>query len=444
MKCRDFMSVTGKYLKNELTQAEENEFVEHLVNCESCNNKYTELMTALGVLEKGIIDKSPTKKIKKSKKEVHKPEKKEILKPRDANVGREEQELLQAKTQSKFLQDRAKEDPILNKINNRKLSPALKFFLGGLVVMGLVIGIMKLTDGFFKDDLNKAQDNINEKKVEEPKEEPVETAEKESNQDLLEEEESLQEDGYANTAEEVVEDDKSTEAEKITNKKEDNKNVDNKSVVSTSEQKKSEDKKKDTKDTSKVETKVKSEEKSSKTTQLAQVKSDSKPKDTAKKDTTKNDTVKKEEVAKKDTKKTEVVQVKASTTKETKKEKPKDIENLVEVSYETSDSLPKKIRDLGVSSLDGVKNHISEYSMNQAASNVFVFPKAEAGESFQINVLGDSGCLAVSPVSNQDNLYLEVKSLPKIGTAVVEIVYSKGKNITKRYYLSITLKPISI
>ena len=438
MKCRDFMSVTGKYLKNELTQAEENEFVEHLVNCESCNNKYTELMTALGVLEKGIIDKSPTKKVKKPKKEVHKPEKKERVKPNDTNVGREEQELLQAKTQSKFLQDRAKEDPILNKINNRRLSPALKFFLGGLVVMGLVIGIMKLTDGLFKDDLNKAQDNINEKKVEEPKEEAVETAEKESNQDLLEEE-SLEEDGYANTAEEVVEDDKSTEAEKITNKKEDNKNVDNKSVVSTSEQKKSEDKKKETKDTSKVETKVKSEEKSSKTTQVAQVKSDSKAKDT-----TKKETAKKEEVAKKDTKKTEVVQVKASTPKETKKEKPKDIENLVEVSYETSDSLPKKIRDLGASSLDGVKNHITEYHMNQAASNVFVFPKAESGESFQINVLGDSGCLAVSPISNQDNLYLEVKSLPKVGTAVVEIVYSKGKNITKRYYLSITLKPISL
>lgn len=433
MKCRDFMSVTGKYLKNELTQAEENEFVEHLVNCESCNNKYTELMTALGVLEKGIIDKSPTKKVKKPKKEVHKPEKKERVKPSDVNVGREEQELLQAKTQSKFLQDRAKEDPILNKINNRKLSPALKFFLGGLVVMGLVIGIMKLTDGLFKDDLNKAQDNINEKKVEEPKEEAVETAEKESNQDLLEEE-SLEEDGYANTAEEVVEDDKATEAEKITNK-----NVDNKSVVSTSDQKKSEDKKKETKDTSKVETKVKSEEKSSKTTQLAQVKSDSKAKDT-----TKKETAKKEEVAKKDTKKPEVVQVKASTTKETKKEKPKDIENLVEVSYETSDSLPKKIRDLGASSLDGVKNHISEYSMNQAASNVFVFPKAESGESFQINVLGDSGCLAVSPVSNQDNLYLEVKSLPKMGTAVVEVVYSKGKNVTKRYYLSITLKAISL
>lgn len=429
MKCRDFMSVTGKYLKNELTQAEENEFVEHLVNCESCNNKYTELMTALGVLEKGIIDKSPTKKIKKPKKEVHKPEKKERVKPSDLNVGREEQELLQAKTQSKFLQDRAKEDPILNKINNRRLSPALKFFLGGLVVMGLVIGIMKLTDGLFKDDLNKAQDNINEKKVEEPKEEAVETAEKESNQDLLEEE-SLEEDGYINTAEEVVEDDKSTEAEKITNKKEDNKNVDNKSVVSTSEQKKS-------------------EEKSPKTTQIAQVKSDSKAKDnskndTTKKDTTKKDTAKKEEVAKKDTKKTEVVQVKASTTKETKKEKPKDIENLVELSYETSDSLPKKIRDLGASSLDGVKNHITEYHMNQAASNVFVFPKAESGESFEINVLGDSGCLAVSPISNQDNLYLEVKSLPKIGTAVVEIVYSKGKNITKRYYLSITLKPISL
>lgn len=438
MKCRDFMSVTGKYLKNELTQAEENEFVEHLVNCESCNNKYTELMTALGVLEKGIIDKSPTKKVKKPKKEVHKPEKKERVKPSDLNVGREEQELLQAKTQSKFLQDRAKEDPILNKINNRRLSPALKFFLGGLVVMGLVIGIMKLTDGLFKDDLNKAQDNINEKKVEEPKEEAVETAEKESNQDLLEEE-SLEEDGYANTAEEVVEDDKSTEAEKITNKKEDNKNVDNKSVVSTSEQKKSEDKKKETTDRSKVETKVKSEEKSSKTTQVAQVKSDSKAKDT-----TKKETAKKEEVAKKDTKKTEVVQVKASTPKETKKEKPKDIENLVEVSYETSDSLPKKIRDLGASSLDGVKNHITEYHMNQAASNVFVFPKAESGESFQINVLGDSGCLAVSPISNQDNLYLEVKSLPKIGTAVVEIVYSKGKNITKRYYLSITLKPISL
>lgn len=424
MKCRDFMSVTGKYLKNELTQAEENEFVEHLVNCESCNNKYTELMTALGVLEKGIIDKSPTKKIKKPKKEVHKPEKKERVKPSDLNVGREEQELLQAKTQSKFLQDRAKEDPILNKINNRRLSPALKFFLGGLVVMGLVIGIMKLTDGLFKDDLNKAQDNINEKKVEEPKEEPVETAEKESNQDLLEEE-SLEEDGYINTAEEVVEDDKSTEAEKITNKKEDNKNVDNKSVVSTSEQKKS-------------------EEKSPKTTQIAQVKSDSKAKDNSKKDTTKKDTAKKEEVAKKDTKKTEVVQVKASTTKETKKEKPKDIENLVELSYETSDSLPKKIRDLGASSLDGVKNHITEYHMNQAASNVFVFPKAESGESFEINVLGDSGCLAVSPVSNQDNLYLEVKSLPKMGTAVVEVVYSKGKNITKRYYLSITLKPISL
>lgn len=442
MKCRDFMSVTGKYLKNELTQAEENEFVEHLVNCESCNNKYTELMTALGVLEKGIIDKSPTKKVKKPKKEVHKPEKKERVKPNDTNVGREEQELLQAKTQSKFLQDRAKEDPILNKINNRRLSPALKFFLGGLVVMGLVIGIMKLTDGLFKDDLNKAQDNINEKKVEEPKEEvkeePVETAEKESNQDLLEEE-SLEEDGYANTAEEVVEDDKSTEAEKITNKKEDNKNVDNKSVVSTSEQKKSEDKKKETTDRSKVETKVKSEEKSSKTTQVAQVKSDSKAKDT-----TKKETAKKEEVAKKDTKKTEVVQVKASTPKETKKEKPKDIENLVEVSYETSDSLPKKIRDLGASSLDGVKNHITEYHMNQAASNVFLFPKAESGESFQINVLGDSGCLAVSPISNQDNLYLEVKSLPKVGTAVVEIVYSKGKNITKRYYLSITLKPISL
>lgn len=438
MKCRDFMSVTGKYLKNELTQAEENEFVEHLVNCESCNNKYTELMTALGVLEKGIIDKSPTKKVKKPKKEVHKPEKKERVKPNDTNVGREEQELLQAKTQSKFLQDRAKEDPILNKINNRRLSPALKFFLGGLVVMGLVIGIMKLTDGFFKDDLNKAQDNINEKKVEEPKEEAVETAEKESNQDLLEEE-SLEEDGYANTAEEVVEDDKSTEAEKITNKKEDNKNVDNKSVVSTSEQKKSEDKKKETTDRSKVETKVKSEEKSSKTTQVAQVKSDSKAKDT-----TKKETAKKEEVAKKDTKKTEVVQVKASTPKETKKEKPKDIENLVEVSYETSDSLPKKIRDLGASSLDGVKNHITEYHMNQAASNVFLFPKAESGESFQINVLGDSGCLAVSPISNQDNLYLEVKSLPKVGTAVVEIVYSKGKNITKRYYLSITLKPISL
>lgn len=424
MKCRDFMSVTGKYLKNELTQAEENEFVEHLVNCESCNNKYTELMTALGVLEKGIIDKSPTKKIKKPKKEVHKPEKKERVKPSDLNVGREEQELLQAKTQSKFLQDRAKEDPILNKINNRRLSPALKFFLGGLVVMGLVIGIMKLTDGLFKDDLNKAQDNINEKKVEEPKEEAVETAEKESNQDLLEEE-SLEEDGYINTAEEVVEDDKSTEAEKITNKKEDNKNVDNKSVVSTSEQKKS-------------------EEKSPKTTQIAQVKSDSKAKDNSKKDTTKKDTAKKEEVAKKDTKKTEVVQVKASTTKETKKEKPKDIENLVELSYETSDSLPKKIRDLGASSLDGVKNHITEYHMNQAASNVFVFPKAESGESFEINVLGDSGCLAVSPVSNQDNLYLEVKSLPKMGTAVVEVVYSKGKNITKRYYLSITLKPISL
>lgn len=438
MKCRDFMSVTGKYLKNELTQAEENEFVEHLVNCESCNNKYTELMTALGVLEKGIIDKSPTKKVKKPKKEVHKPEKKERVKPNDTNVGREEQELLQAKTQSKFLQDRAKEDPILNKINNRRLSPALKFFLGGLVVMGLVIGIMKLTDGLFKDDLNKAQDNINEKKVEEPKEEAVETAEKESNQDLLEEE-SLEEDGYTNTAEEVVEDDKSTEAEKITNKKEDNKNVDNKSVVSTSEQKKSEDKKKETTDRSKVETKVKSEEKSSKTTQVAQVKSDSKAKDT-----TKKETAKKEEVAKKDTKKTEVVQVKASTPKETKKEKPKDIENLVEVSYETSDSLPKKIRDLGASSLDGVKNHITEYHMNQAASNVFLFPKAESGESFQINVLGDSGCLAVSPISNQDNLYLEVKSLPKIGTAVVEIVYSKGKNITKRYYLSITLKPISL
>lgn len=438
MKCRDFMSVTGKYLKNELTQAEENEFVEHLVNCESCNNKYTELMTALGVLEKGIIDKSPTKKVKKPKKEVHKPEKKERVKPNDTNVGREEQELLQAKTQSKFLQDRAKEDPILNKINNRRLSPALKFFLGGLVVMGLVIGIMKLTDGLFKDDLNKAQDNINEKKVEEPKEEAVETAEKESNQDLLEEE-SLEEDGYANTAEEVVEDDKSTEAEKITNKKEDNKNVDNKSVVSTSEQKKSEDKKKETTDRSKVETKVKSEEKSSKTTQVAQVKSDSKAKDT-----TKKETAKKEEVAKKDTKKTEVVQVKASTPKETKKEKPKDIENLVELSYETSDSLPKKIRDLGASSLDGVKNHITEYHMNQAASNVFLFPKAESGESFQINVLGDSGCLAVSPISNQDNLYLEVKSLPKIGTAVVEIVYSKGKNITKRYYLSITLKPISL
>lgn len=438
MKCRDFMSVTGKYLKNELTQAEENEFVEHLVNCESCNNKYTELMTALGVLEKGIIDKSPTKKVKKPKKEVHKPEKKERVKPNDTNVGREEQELLQAKTQSKFLQDRAKEDPILNKINNRRLSPALKFFLGGLVVMGLVIGIMKLTDGLFKDDLNKAQDNINEKKVEEPKEEAVETAEKESNQDLLEEE-SLEEDGYTNTAEEVVEDDKSTEAEKITNKKEDNKNVDNKSVVSTSEQKKSEDKKKETTDRSKVETKVKSEEKSSKTTQVAQVKSDSKAKDT-----TKKETAKKEEVAKKDTKKTEVVQVKASTPKETKKEKPKDIENLVEVSYETSDSLPKKIRDLGASSLDGVKNHITEYHMNQAASNVFLFPKAESGESFQINVLGDSGCLAVSPISNQDNLYLEVKSLPKVGTAVVEIVYSKGKNITKRYYLSITLKPISL
>lgn len=438
MKCRDFMSVTGKYLKNELTQAEENEFVEHLVNCESCNNKYTELMTALGVLEKGIIDKSPTKKVKKPKKEVHKPEKKERVKPNDTNVGREEQELLQAKTQSKFLQDRAKEDPILNKINNRRLSPALKFFLGGLVVMGLVIGIMKLTDGLFKDDLNKAQDNINEKKVEEPKEEAVETAEKESNQDLLEEE-SLEEDGYANTAEEVVEDDKSTEAEKITNKKEDNKKVENKSVVSPSEQKKSEDKKKETKDTSKVETKVKPEEKNSKTTQVAQVKSDPKAKDT-----TKKETAKKEEVAKKDTKKTEVVQVKASTPKETKKEKPKDIENLVEVSYETSDSLPKKIRDLGASSLDGVKNHITEYHMNQAASNVFVFPKAESGESFQINVLGDSGCLAVSPISNQDNLYLEVKSLPKIGTAVVEIVYSKGKNITKRYYLSITLKPISL